>query len=74
VFDYSPYILFALSAVVVPGMGYLVSSTISVKAKLQAHEATDDVRFKNIHESLERLEHGTEKVNAKLDRIIERVR
>jgi hypothetical protein len=70
--DFTPYIVLVIGGVLVPSAGYLVNSTISVKAKLLAHEATDAVRFDDIQEALQRLEHGQSDTNKKLDRLIER--
>jgi hypothetical protein len=67
-----PYAIAVLSVAIIPSLGYLVNSTIVVKARLQAHEATDAVRFDDIQEALQRLEHGQNDTNKKLDRLIER--
>lgn len=72
IIDWTPYLLLFLSAVLMPSAGWLVSSTVSVKAKLKAHEATDAVRFENIQSTLEDLKTGQKDTGEKLDRLIER--
>ena len=75
----TPYLVLFLGTVLVPTAGFLVRTAFSVRSRLDTHEATDAIVFRNLSESLADLKSGQEKqdavqerLDAKLDRLIER--
>ncbi len=70
--DWTPYLVVALGSVVIPSLGYLVNSTITVKSRLDVHIAEDEKVQSNITETLKQLHQGQRDTGEKLDRLIDR--
>ncbi len=70
--DWTPYLVVALGSVVIPSLGFLVNSTITVKARLDAHVAEDEAVQASITETLKLLHQGQRDTGQKLDRLVDR--
>ena len=70
---YTPWILMALSAVVVPSVGWLISSAVSLDKRFTAHEQVDAAIFEQLHTTLVDLKNEQKDQTTKLDRLVERL-
>lgn len=71
--DWTPWMIFIASAVIVPVGGWLVRSSISLDRRFTSHEAVDEARFEGIRDALKRIEEHQKDNGDKLDRAIERL-
>jgi hypothetical protein len=69
--DLFSLVVSVVGVAIVP-MGFTAKKLWDIDARLSAHEAADAKVFESIHTTLRDLKNGQERVDEKLDRLIER--